>query len=77
MTMITCACCGKEHTNQDKPGWWHLSNYFGLFGSFCGRCFVKVSHNAYRVPNHPRLYAEIKERLDCEREPKKVVDRKL
>lgn len=73
--MITCACCGKEHTDQDKPGWWHLRNYFGLYGSFCGRCFDKVSHNSYRVPNHPRQYAAIKERLDRECEQNHLLRR--
>lgn len=59
---IKCVCC---NTPRDKKTgqWWHLSNYFGLSGTFCPKCYELVSHDAYRKPNHPIEYENIKNLL--------------
>lgn len=51
-----CRGCGIEMTDKTVGGWprfWHLNNYFGISGVFCGSCYEKVSHDSYGKPNHP------------------------
>lgn len=63
---LKCSCCGAEkpaYPARATNGWWHLSGYYGLFGLFCHKCYDAVSHNAYGVPNHPKKYKEILERM--------------
>lgn len=51
-----CTNCGTEGPNRQ---WWHLSNYFGLSGFFCSKCYDKVSHDPYGNPKRPRDYQAI------------------
>lgn len=60
--MNTCTNCGvkkgETHPAQHS-GWWGLANYFGISGTFCPKCYSKVSHDAYGKPKHPKQYAKI------------------
>ena len=59
--MNTCTNCGfkEEPPKNINSGWWHLADYFGIWGFFCPSCFEKVSHNSSREPNHPEEYMKI------------------
>jgi len=56
MNKLPCTCCGQEKANGH---WWSLSNYHGLSGRFCPKCYEKVSHDPYGNPKHPEQYTMI------------------
>jgi hypothetical protein len=60
---MKCVNCGT--TKEDNPWgqWWHCRNYFGISGTFCPKCYIHIAHNCDRKPNHPELYAKVKEKL--------------
>lgn len=58
--MRTCTHCETPNNGNEKRQWWHLSNYFGVSGFFCPNCYEMVSHNSYRVPNHPEKYKMVR-----------------
>ena len=51
-----CRGCGREKPNNDREQWWHCSNYFKISGTFCSRCYDKISHNSYQQPERPNDY---------------------
>lgn len=55
---MICSNCNCEHSRR-KGQWWHLGNYFGLYGLFCPDCYDLVSHDAYKNPKHPIEFSEI------------------
>lgn len=56
-----CTNCGKEKVVEkgQHDGWWNLSNYYGIRGHFCGKCYDKVSHDSYGRPEQPGEYIAI------------------
>ena len=56
MRTYPCSNCG---ATEAKGQWWSLSKYHGLSGRFCPKCYNKVSHDSYGMPEHPKAYAEI------------------
>jgi hypothetical protein len=38
---------------------WHLNNYYGISGYFCGYHYNMVSHDAYGVPRNKESYGKI------------------
>ena len=61
LTQRACSACG-DSTAQGQ--WWHLSNYYGLSGTFCPACYEKVSHDAFGMAKHPDEYAEICKKME-------------
>lgn len=57
---VQCTNCG---TTDHRGQWWYLGNYFGLSGTFCPKCYDKVSHDSYGIPRNPNLYVEILKKL--------------
>ena len=49
---MNCDLCNREQ----KGGVWALRGYYGLTGRLCGRCYGRVSHDAYGRPKHPAMY---------------------
>ena len=46
-----CTMCRKERRGV-LPQWWSLTNYYGVKGIFCYKCFEKVRHKNGK-PVHP------------------------
>lgn len=59
----TCSNCGETYITQwNHPQFnqfWHLSNYYGITGIFCSKCYNDVSHDSCGNPNHPKKYQKI------------------
>jgi len=59
--MMTCKVCEKNKTGREQ--WWHLTGYFGITGTLCGKCYDKVSHDGCGKPNHQKAYERVKQAL--------------
>jgi hypothetical protein len=56
---MTTQCDNCKKVYKDRTGFWGLSNYHGVSGNFCGKCYDKVSHNSYGKPEQPGEYLAI------------------
>ena len=52
---MKCANCDMMR-DQSKGQWWNLRNYYGFNGTFCAKCYDKISHDSYGNPNNPKDY---------------------
>jgi len=52
-SQILCRGCGTEKKSTQWGQWWHLQDYYGFRGSFCGKCYDKIAHDAYGQPTNP------------------------
>lgn len=64
--MKVCRHCGV--TADPRGQWWSLSNYYGLSGWFCPKCYDLVEHRTSYAdplgqPVNPEGYAMVKEAL--------------
>jgi hypothetical protein len=55
----TCRGCGKtkphEDDYRDREQWWVCSGYFKISGTFCSKCYNKISHRDGK-PEQPAEY---------------------
>jgi hypothetical protein len=52
----TCRGCGKTKPHDDyKEQWWFCSGYFKISGTFCSKCYDKISHRDGK-PEQPAEY---------------------
>lgn len=47
--MKKCKLC--NYTGLE--GFWFLSNYYGISGRFCSKCYDKIAHDSYGNPINP------------------------
>ena len=50
---VVCRGCGTVKDSAQWGQWWHLNNYHGFRGSFCGTCYDMISHDANGKPCNP------------------------
>ena len=58
----SCVVCRKKH-DVLLPQWWSLTNYYGVKGIFCYKCFEKVRHKDGK-PIHPSAYRNLLRKMD-------------
>lgn len=51
--------CTNCKTTDPAGQWWGLSNYYGVSGTFCPKCYDLVSHDPYGNPRNPDDYARV------------------
>lgn len=52
-------CCINDNDCKHQSQHWHLNNYFGISGYFCGYHYGMVSHDAYGVPINKEAYEKM------------------
>ena len=50
---IVCRGCGAVKSTARWGQWWHLNDYYGFRGSFCGDCYDRIAHDAQGNPINP------------------------
>jgi hypothetical protein len=50
---MVCRGCDTEKVQARWGQWWHLQDYYGFRGSFCGECYDKIAHDAQGRPTNP------------------------
>ena len=62
---MNCDLCNSPSrlSSDGRTQMWRLNNYYGISGRFCNKCYDKVSHNSYGIPNHPISYKNILKKL--------------
>jgi hypothetical protein len=53
-----CTNCSKVKRTGGAT-WWYLSNYHGIRGYFCPRCFDLVEHDPWGQPKNKEAYTTI------------------
>lgn len=53
---MICNSCGKDSEKTAYEQWWHCRGYFDMSGTFCAKCYDKISHNGFGKPERPADY---------------------
>lgn len=53
---MICKGCDKDSEKTAREQWWHCNGYFKISGTFCSKCYDKISHDSFGRPERPKDY---------------------